>query len=140
MVTKLDLYGTYYYLRKEIGQWVLDSKKAAGNKCSLTGEKNGLQVHHMHKSFHAIVDEALAETNLTYKASIKHYTEEELKTLRDKCLEIHYRYGLGAVLSKRMHDSFHYNYPGDRYTYEDYKAFKSKYKRKVMNSRRCQAN
>jgi hypothetical protein len=47
--------------------------------------------------------------------------------LENKCLEIHFRYGLGVCLTKIYHDLFHDLYSVTFFTPEDFEEFKQRY-------------
>lgn len=54
---------------------------------------------------------------------IKLYTEDELKILLNKCLEIHYHYPLGVCLEIILHKEFHRIYGNSEFTPEQFKEF-----------------
>jgi hypothetical protein len=114
------------YLRNKIKQWKKDSMKYCNYKCIITGEKFNV-IHHLH-SFAEIVKETILELDfLTYK-TINEYTDEELKLLENKCLEIHYKYPLGVCLCDRVHNLFHAIYKKDgNTTPEQFYEFKERW-------------
>lgn len=99
------------YLRKSINEWKLDSMKNSEYRCIVTGNKFDV-IHHLY-SFNKIVDETFDELGLKEFKSINEYTDEELLLIKEKCLEIHYRYPLGVCLSEYVHRQYHSIYGFD---------------------------
>lgn len=98
----------YQHLRRNLTQWKLDSAKDCNYECVLTGLRFD-DIHHLH-SFHLIIEETLKELDLEVKELISEYSDIELTSLTDKCLEIHYRYPLGVCLTMELHNLFHAHY------------------------------
>ncbi len=111
----------YQELRRNINQWKLDSLQNADYKCLFTGEPVD-DIHHVY-SFASIVDETLTETGIPLYVDISWYSNEELKTLIDKCLEIHYRYPLGVCMKKEFHQKFHSEFGYGRNTPHQFDEF-----------------
>ena len=117
----------YNYLRGKIGIWKFDSLNSNDFKCIITNIKdNSLVVHHLY-SFAEIVRETLLETEIELYSKISMYNDLELKILEDKCLELHYKYGLGIPILKCLHDLYH-NTEGNLITDKIiFNNFKNKY-------------
>lgn len=113
------------YLRDKLSQWKRDSVKECNYRCVLTDGKFDV-IHHLY-SFHKILEETINETKLPIHPKVSDYTKEELKTLEDKCLEIHYRYPLGICLTKEVHKKFHSIYGKENNIPEQFEEFKTKY-------------
>lgn len=113
-----------FYLRGILKQWKQDSMKECNYKCVITG-KPFANIHHLY-SFSQIVQDTLAELNLPVHSTIAEYSEDELKQISDKFIEIHYRYPLGVCLSKEIHNLFHKEY-GKNNTPEQFEEFKQRY-------------
>jgi len=97
----------YNYLRGKIGDWKFESLKSNNFKCVITNiNDSSIIIHHLY-SFAEIVRETLLETNIELYSKISMYSELELKILEDKCLELHYKYGLGVPILKCLHDIYH---------------------------------
>jgi len=94
-------------------------------KCVVTGEKFH-HVHHLH-GFDLIMKETINETKLPIYNEINKYSDEELKELSDKCLELHYKYPLGVCLSEKIHKLFHSIYGAGRNTPEQFEEFKENF-------------
>ena len=96
------------YLRDKIRPWVFDSLKYYNFKCVITNiENHNLVVHHLY-SFTEILKETLNILDLPLYPQISFYSNEELKLLEDKFLELHYQKGFGQPLIKPLHKLFHY--------------------------------
>lgn len=109
------------YLRNQINQWKLHSVSNANYKCIITNDKFD-DIHHLYP-FSKIVDETVKLLELPIYEEINKYTDEDLKLLTDKCLELHYKYGLGVCLTNDLHKEFHNKYGKLNFTPEDFYEF-----------------
>lgn len=114
------------YLRHKIQPWKNDSFKAYNYMCDITGIKRDLVIHHKY-SFSKIVKETLEELDIDLKQTVSEYTNEELMLIENKCLELHYNYGLGICLTIPIHDLFHQTFSFFDFTPEDYDKFKENF-------------
>jgi len=121
------------YLRKRIENWKIDSLAFNNYKCNLTGRKDNLIIHHVY-SFSNIVFETLNELKIDIYDSINKYTEEQLKLIVNKCLELHYKYGFGVCLTKNIHDLFHKLYRKGSNTPEQFEEFTQRYYKGEFNN------
>jgi hypothetical protein len=64
------------------------------------------------------------EVALPIYINISQYTQDELDILSKKCLELHYKYGLGVCMTKPIHKEFHILYGLKNNTPEQYEEFK----------------
>jgi hypothetical protein len=96
------------YLHTKILQWKKDSMKNCNFKCVITGERFD-DIHHLY-SFNQILNETMNYLSLDIRDEINKYTEEELKLIEQKCLELHNYYGLGICLTNEIHMLFHKEY------------------------------
>jgi len=111
-------------LRNVIEPWRIDSFKAANYTCVITGQRGGdLVIHHLYP-FHKIAQESLYLCKLEVKETIGEYSEDEWNLLGKTCLDLHYKYGLGACITKEMHTLFHSKYGKKDFTPEDFVKFK----------------
>lgn len=95
------------YLREHMIAWRRDSYKKYNYKCDILGiNSNNLIIHHLY-NFSDIVQETMDMLSLPIYLEINEYTEEELKTMENLCLELHYKHGLGVCLSENEHKLFH---------------------------------
>jgi hypothetical protein len=95
------------YLRRKINDWKYDSLKSNNFKCFITGINDGsLVVHHLY-SFSKIVRESLNIVKLPLYSEVSMYTNDQLKELEDKCVELHYKKGLGKPIIGSLHKLFH---------------------------------
>lgn len=94
------------YLRQKILDWKYKSFKKYNNKCVITGSSKNVIIHHL-VSFNSILYETMEYLKLPIHNKISQYTEEELKLIEEKFLELHYKYGLGVCLTKTKHKEFH---------------------------------
>jgi len=111
----------YQELRRNIKQWKLDSMENCNYKCLFSNERFE-NIHHLY-SFESIVKDTLRETGLPLYENISWYTQDELQTLIDKCLEIHYRYPLGICLQEKYHVKFHIEFGYGNNTPEQFYEF-----------------
>ena len=95
--------------------------KKDGFKCVITGE-NFDHVHHIY-GFNRILQETIKAENLPIRPIIGDYTQDELDRLAKRCLEIHFKHGLGACLTKEKHEKFHKIYSYNIYTSDDFEKF-----------------
>lgn len=112
------------YLRKRIFQWKKDSLKSCNYKCVLTGKRANV-VHHLY-SFINIVKEIFESLDIDIKDDLSNYSEKELKAIEIKCLELHYKHGLGIGLCKELHDLFHMEYGYGYNTPQQFNEFKQR--------------
>ena len=113
------------YLRKCLTDWKKDSMRNCNYKCVITGE-NFNAIHHLY-GFNKIVKEIFIETDLIVKSKVLDYTDEELKIIKDKCIELHNKYPLGICLTSEIHNLFHSIYgTGDNIS-EQFYEFKERY-------------
>jgi hypothetical protein len=115
------------YLRGRIQPWKDDSFKAHNYTCDVSGKDRNLTIHHKY-AFSNIVKETLAELNFPVHKNINKYSDEQITLIEEKCLDIHYRYGLGICLNVEIHELFHSIYSVFNFTPEDYDEFKIRYK------------
>lgn len=113
------------YLRGKIQSWKDDSFINSKYKCEITGISRDLIIHHIHP-FSEIVKETLLSLSFPSR-SVGDYTKDELDLIEEKCLSLHYKYGLGACLNTDVHDIFHTIYSVHNFTKEDYYEFKIRY-------------
>lgn len=110
------------HLRRTIFPWYLDTIKYYNYKCVITGKPFGV-VHHYSRNFSDIVKDTLSELNLPILKNVGSYTKEQIKLIEDKCLELHYKYGLGVCLTKEKHIEFHKIYKKKNNTKEQFDEF-----------------
>jgi Zn finger protein HypA/HybF involved in hydrogenase expression len=113
------------YLRNHIAPWKRDTLKKYNHKCIITGKKTDT-IHHLY-GFNKIFQETFDLLNIPIYDRANKYTEEQLKLLEDKCLELHYKYGLGVCLDMKIHNQFHLLYGFNNNTEEQFEDFKQKY-------------
>jgi hypothetical protein len=109
------------FLRNWIDKWQEDSIKQCNDVCMITNKKFH-NIHHLYP-FHKIVEETLENLKLPIYNNVGQYKNEELKTIINECLRLHYKYGLGVCLNKRLHVEFHKKYGKINFTPEDFYEF-----------------
>ena len=62
-------------------------------------------------------------TQIELKDKISDYSDDEIIKLKDTCLELHYKYGLGVCLTKEIHEEFHKIYGYGNNTKEQFQEF-----------------
>jgi hypothetical protein len=114
------------FLRNQINDWKYDSLKASNFQCCLSRNKTNLVIHHLY-SFGKIVKETIKELQIDLRKNTSQYSDEELKLLTDKCLELHYKHGLGVVITQQNHLLYHkiYKYHGN--TPAQFEEFRTRY-------------
>lgn len=125
---------TYQFFRSSIQPWRESSIRNGRNKCVLTGSDK-YEVHHHKKSFIVICEEALNELNLKYYGKLSKYTVKEKEQLAVKILQLHYKHGLGELISKEHHKNFHLLYGFYGFTAANWKEYKRKYKMDLTRAR-----
>lgn len=109
------------YLRGSITQWKKDSMRKGNYKCIITGE-DFEEIHHAY-NFSSIVYEAFDICNISFKPYVIDYTEKELLQLSIVCSYLHYEYGLGKLLTKKLHAEYHSIYGRKNNTVEQFEEF-----------------
>lgn len=108
-------------------QWQIDSFVENNSRCVISGKPNThkekLHIHHLH-AFSDIVRETMKDLNLDFREQIGLYSDEELDAIEEKCLELHYKYGLGVPLIETIHNEFHVIYGRGGNTPEQFEEFK----------------
>lgn len=95
------------YGRTVIASWVRDSFKNVGYKCQISGDSKNLVVHHIYP-YSLILKETLLELNTsTSKLIIELNDSGKLEDFKTRLLKNHYKYGLGFVLTRDLHEEFH---------------------------------
>ena len=122
----------YQELRRNIYNWKLDSMEYCNYKCIITGDRFNA-IHHLY-SFDLIIQETLNELLFPLYNNISMYTQNELEMIINKCLEIHYRYGLGVCLRNDIHKLFHDNFGYGNNTPEQFNIFKENYNKGYYNN------
>ncbi len=116
------------YLRGFILPWKIDSRKSCNNKCVITGKKSGI-IHHLF-GFTMILQELIdyLQLNIDFtKTKVEDLPEKQLRQIEEKCLELHYKHGLGVCLSKDIHKLYHSIYGYGQNTPEQFQEFKQRY-------------
>jgi hypothetical protein len=111
----------YWDLREFVDSWVRESMEFYDYKCLVTG-KNFQEIHHVFP-FRKMVDQTFEELGIDYRRNINDYSIDERFTIKEKLLEIHYRYSLGVCLTKKIHKEFHDKYGYKDFTPEDFNQF-----------------
>lgn len=102
-------------------QWQHDSMEQCEYKCVFTGSKD-FEIHHLYP-LNNIIKDALFELGLEKYEFIGDYSEEDMKPIVNKVVEIHYHYPLGVCLRKDIHKLFHKLYTRENCTPEDFYKF-----------------
>jgi hypothetical protein len=114
-------------LREQIKQWKFDSLKEANFKCCLSGSNKDLVVHHLY-GFSTIISDLFDELKLPIYQNLFDYSDSEMQLIIDKCIELHYKHGLGVCLTRDLHKLFHSIYGNRNITPEQFEEFKTNYK------------
>lgn len=111
---------TQQYLRENIREWQDYSLKICDYRCEITGEP--FEVIHHKYPFYKILEETFKELNIVFQEFIDYYSEDQLIMIKDKCLEIHFKYGAGACMTNKCHKELHSLF-GNNITIEHYEQF-----------------
>jgi hypothetical protein len=113
-----------YYFRQNIKPWYYDSLKACNSRCVISNKQTTL-VHHKY-SLKRIIYETLQSFGIPDKDmnSDSVYNSCDLPAMAKKCLELHYKYGLGVCLTKELHHEFHSIYGNGNCTPEQFEEFR----------------
>jgi hypothetical protein len=119
------------YLRETaILPWKKDTLAYYGYKCVLTNNQSFL-VHHLcgfDKILNELIDYFKKNHNLNLRGiKVEDLSEEQLKMVSDKCLEMHYERGLGVVLDVDVHKLFHKQYKYGQNTPQQFEEFRQRY-------------
>ena len=116
------------HLRTIILPWKIDSRNSCNNKCVITG-KSSVIIHHLY-GFNFILKELIDELKLNIdfiKNKVEDLSKKHLKQIEDKCLELHYKYGLGICLSDDIHKLYHSIYSYGNNTPSQFEEFCQRY-------------
>ena len=111
------------YLLRQVPEWKIASAQVYDFRCAITGGEFE-ELHHL-VSFSNILDEATNGVGVPLKP-ISEYSEEELNMFVENIRLLHWKYGFGIPLTKKVHRYFHKLYgtdgqttPEDFYDYWD---------------------
>lgn len=112
---------TAKYLRCELLKvgWTIKNKE-----CYITGSTANLEVHHSGTSFKKLSIKAHRLTGIQYKPYASQYNRRDLKELKNKFLELHYKECEAITLNKEVHAELHKRYGRDvsKSELEEFKA------------------
>ncbi|MFJ7668262.1 hypothetical protein ACIQXI_14280 [Lysinibacillus sp. NPDC097195] len=119
--------------RRAIKPWIQASLENYDFKCFISGKGGKLVVHHSNEKhpFYKILEETFEVLGFEIKPNIGDFTLQQIELLEKKCIELHFKYGLGVPLDKELHEEFHETYGFVSWTEEDFKIFVES-KRKVL--------
>lgn len=115
------------YIRDHLSSWRNRVIKQLGNKCCLTGETTGLEVHHC-RGFNVMMKETIDKLNFEIKTSFLDYSNQELETLLSAFLEIQNKYKEYVCISADVHKLFHKNFGYGNNTIDQWNVFVWRYK------------
>lgn len=115
----------YSNIRSFMLPWKIDSYLKYNHTCDISRIKLNSNIIHHHYNYSDILKESLIELSIEPKGAIGNYSSSELELIKSKCLELHYRYGLGVCLTKEIHEEFHKIYGKRNNTIEQYLEFKN---------------
>lgn len=99
------------HLRSTTLKWKMDSFRESNYTCFITGVRGGcnLVVHHA-TNFSDIVLETLNDLKVDTRHTISEYSDDTLREIEELCLKKHYEYGLGVVMTEKIHKLYHSTY------------------------------
>lgn len=120
----------FVWLREEMKEWKVESMRNCSYKCVITNEPMDV-VHHVY-SFNLIAKETLSSLYIPILESITDYSDNQLSLMKNKCIVLHNKYGLGVCLTKEIHKLYH-NLYGYINNLEQFEEFKVRYKNGEFN-------
>jgi hypothetical protein len=118
----------YEYLKQSLYQWKQDTLNFHNYTCLLTGKKTHI-VHHLY-GFDLIIEELFDFFDLEpkiRKTKISEFLIKDLEKYTSKCIELHYKSGLGICLEKSVHKLFHKHYKYGSNTPQQFEEFRQRY-------------
>lgn len=112
------------YLRHNINEWKFDTMKKYEFKCDISGNESNLIIHHLY-NYSDILRETFESLDIQIYENISKYTDLELQKLKSRCLELHYKYGLGVCITEEFHKEFHSTYGKKNNTVQQYEEFRN---------------
>lgn len=106
--------------------WKIDSMRACGYKCAISGERFN-DIHHLY-GLNLIVRETCDELGIDYNYDINKDEQNLSQKILDKFYQIQAKYPLGVCLKKDIHKAFHNQYGYGYNTPEQFKEFVKTYK------------
>ncbi|WP_297419513.1 hypothetical protein [Clostridium sp.] len=108
------------YLRRHLITWKKDSMKFNNFKCVITQTRFD-EIHHIY-SYESIVKK-IFNTDTIPINPVNEYSEEELKSIEQKCIQLHYDYGFGICLQNDIHKLYHKEYGEGNNTPQQFLSF-----------------
>jgi hypothetical protein len=114
------------FMRRTITEWKKESMRKDNYKCVLSNKPFSV-IHHLY-SYNKIIQEVLNELHLDVRTTMSEYSLNEKTLLVNKCLELHYKYGLGVCLCEELHKLFHNIYGVLDNSHQQFEEFKIRLK------------
>lgn len=128
MTTNLKAFNSIReFIKLAIKPWKQKIIKQCHEKCVISGNWRGCDVHHVSRSFDSIFRETFEVTGIPFRKQTYEYTEAELTQLQITCLALHSDV-TGILVSSRLHILYHQQY-GNEVTIDNWKEFKSNWKK-----------
>jgi hypothetical protein len=110
------------FARTRLSDWSRESFLQYNGTCFVTGKTINIEIHHLY-GFNMILQEALANCNLSRRDARMDYSDEELGIISDEIEFLHKQYPLGLCLTKSIHKLFHSYYGKGYNTPEQFSDF-----------------
>ena len=123
------------YFRRHLTEWRQASLEEYNSKCIITHTTEDLDIHHLNVTFKDIVEEAHTNLNIKPHKTLVNYSIVDLALLKDEILRLHFLYGLGVPISRKLHKQYHNIYKED-INATTFHEFANNYKKneKIFNS------
>lgn len=95
----------FVWLREQTQDWKIASMRNHNYRCVVTNQPMDV-VHHIY-SFNLIAKEVMEILEMPILENLSDYTNEQIESMRSKCIELHDKYGLGVCLTKEIHNLYH---------------------------------
>jgi hypothetical protein len=112
-----------YIFRRYIKPWHIDSLNASKGLCVISNKPTTI-VHHKY-SLKRIIFETLQYFEVIDMIKDIDWESEIVKEMAKKCLELHYKHGMGACLTKELHYEYHSIYGNGNCTPEQFEEFRA---------------
>lgn len=112
------------YFRRHLSEWRQASLEEHNNKCIITHTTEDLDIHHLNIRFQDLLKEAHDNLNIKQHKVLTAYSIVDLTLVKQELLRLHFKYGLGVPITRKLHKQYHAIYKDDinAATFHDFAA------------------
>ena len=103
------------YFRETIGKW---KQSTFAYKKALLGKVGNIRsintAHHFYKRYYDLLINSFKFLNIEFKNNLEDYTTEELNSITELLVLLHWYYGQGCVMTEEHHKLYHQIYGKDK--------------------------